>query len=339
MEARNEGNVARSQDLASVMMLLAATLVAALALFPALWQFKAVLEAVLAGTTLGSPVDPDHALTVVTFVAGAAIRIAAPLLLVTFLIAIVSHFVQVGWLFTTKPLQPNLSKLNPMNGFRRIFGLSGLMKVLMDSTKVVVVLAVAVLTVLQYRERIAVLGYLSALQGLHEAGWLVFNLALRLIVVLLILGTLDYLYQRWKHNQDLKMTKHQVKDEMRQTDGDPEVKRRRFRMQQQIAMQRISAAVPKADVVVTNPDHISVAIRYDAEDMNAPTVIAKGADFLALRIRQIAVLRGVPVVERPPLARALYRQVAVGQEIPPEFYHAVAEILAYVYRLNGRMAG
>lgn len=135
------------------------------------------------------------------------------------------------------------------------------------------------------------------------------------------------------------MTKHQVKDELKQTEGDPETKRRRMRMQQQISMQRVASAVPKADVVVTNPEHVSVAIQYDAERMNAPTVIAKGADYLALRIRQIALLRGIPVVQRPPLARALYRQMEVGQEVPPDFYKAVAEILAFVYQLNNRMAG
>ena len=126
---------------------------------------------------------------------------------------------------------------------------------------------------------------------------------------------------------------------MKQTEGDPQVKRRRLRMQQQIAMQRIAAAIPRADVVVTNPEHISIAIQYDADKMNAPTVIAKGADILALRIRQLALLNRIPIVERPPLARALYRQVAVGQEVPPDFYHTVAEILAYVYRLSGKMAG
>ena len=156
--------------------------------------------------------------------------------------------------------------------------------------------------------------------------------------MLLLLGIIDFAYQRWKHAQDLKMTKQQVKDEMKQTEGDPDVKRRRMRMQQQIAMQRIAAAVPRADVVVTNPEHVSVAISYEAERMSAPIVVAKGADFVALRIRQIALANGVPIVERPPLARALYRQVAVGQEIPPDFYNAVAEILAYIYRLmNGRL--
>ncbi|MHC5023403.1 MAG: EscU/YscU/HrcU family type III secretion system export apparatus switch protein, partial [Planctomycetota bacterium] len=165
------------------------------------------------------------------------------------------------------------------------------------------------------------------------------TLALRVVAVLLLLGFIDFFYQKWKHTQDLRMTKQQVKDEMKQAEGDPEVKKRRLRMQQQIAMQRINASVPKADVVVTNPEHIAVALQYDANRMNAPRVVAKGADFLALRIRQIAVQHGIPVVERKPLARALYREVPVGREVPPEFYQAVAEILAYVYRLGGRVAG
>jgi flagellar biosynthetic protein FlhB len=146
---------------------------------------------------------------------------------------------------------------------------------------------------------------------------------------------IDFLYQRWKLNNDLRMTKQQVKEEMKQSEGDPEVKRRRMRMQQQIAMQRISTAVPKADVIVTNPEHISVAIQYDQATMRAPKVVAKGADFLAMRIRQIALQHDIPIVERKPLARALYKEVAINQEIPPAFYKAIAEILAYVYRLAG----
>ena len=166
-----------------------------------------------------------------------------------------------------------------------------------------------------------------------------FDLAMKVLAILFLLGMIDYLYQKWKHKADLRMTKQQVKDEMKQSDGDPEVKRRRLRMQQQIAMQRISAAVPRADVIVTNPEHISVAIQYDSENMNAPKVIAKGAEYLAMRIRHLAMQHNIPIVERKPLARALYAQVPVGHEVPAEFFQAVAEILAYVYRLDGRMAG
>jgi flagellar biosynthetic protein FlhB len=183
-----------------------------------------------------------------------------------------------------------------------------------------------------------VLPYLTVLECLVSIGQLMLDVALRILAVLLLLGVIDFVYQRWKQRQDLKMTKQQVKDEMKQTEGDPDVKRRRMRIQQQIAMQRISSAVPRADVVVTNPEHLAIAIRYDREAMNAPVVIAKGADHLAMRIRQIAIRHSIPIVERKPLARALYKDVAVGQEIPPDFYNAVAEVLAYVYRLDGRMA-
>ncbi len=338
-EAREEGNVARSQDLAGGLLLLAATVILWAAVWPMLGRFKIVLEAVLGGDALGNPVDPAQAMTVVEYVAAAGARIGLPLLLITAAIAFLAHFSQVGWVFAPKAVLPKLSKLNPMNGLKRIFGLSGLVKVSLDTLKVALVMAIAVATAFQYRNQIVVLPYLSVMQCLAESAKMLLDLALRLVAILLILGVFDLLFQRWKHNQDLKMTKHQVKDELKQTEGDPETKRRRMRMQQQIAMQRVASAVPKADLVVTNPEHVSVAIQYDAQRMNAPTVIAKGADYLALRIRQIALLRGIPVVQRPPLARALYRQVAVGQEVPPDFYTAVAEILAFVYQLNNRMAG
>jgi flagellar biosynthetic protein FlhB len=168
------------------------------------------------------------------------------------------------------------------------------------------------------------------------AGHLAFRLGIVLGVVLLILALFDYAYQRYRHERDLRMTKEEVKDEMRSMEGDPVVKRRRREAQMQLATQRMRQAVPQADVVVTNPTHVAVAIRYDPETMAAPKVTAKGADHLALRIRQIAAAAGVPILERPPLARMLYQDVDVGREIPERFYQAVAEILAYVYELTGR---
>ncbi|MHC4218516.1 MAG: flagellar biosynthesis protein FlhB [Planctomycetota bacterium] len=338
-EARQDGNIARSQELSGALMLLAGTLVIAATFFPMLGSFKGMIRAVLDGDTLGSPLDPAEAKTVIDFVAIAAARIGVPLLLLMAFAAFVIQFSQVGWLFSPKMLRPKLSQLNPINGAKRLLGLSGLFKAGLSIVKTVLVVLVVILTIYQYGRQLVVLPYLAPLQIVLKASGLMLILALRLVAVLVLLGVLDLVYQRWKHTQDLKMTKQQVKDEMRQAEGDPHVKRRRYRMQQQIAMQRIAAAVPKADVVVTNPDHVSVAITYEAERMNAPTVVAKGADFVALRIRQIALANSVPIVQRPPLARALYRQVAVGQEIPPDFYHAVAEILAYVYQLNGKMAG
>jgi len=159
-------------------------------------------------------------------------------------------------------------------------------------------------------------------------------LALWLAVILLLIGIIDWLYQRWQHKEDLKMTKQQVKDERRSMEGDPQVKGRRLRMMRDILVQQIQANVPVADVVVTNPTHFAVALRYDTETMRAPRVVAKGGDYMAQRIRLVAASAGVPIIERPPLARGLYFGTEVGQEISPVYYEAVAEILAYVYRLD-----
>jgi len=338
-EARQEGQVAMSQDLGGALMLIVGTAVVAIGAWWMLTEGARVIGVVLRSDDVVNPLDPRGLRTMVMYVGTGAARILVPVLIAAWIAAYLSYFGQVGWLFTMKALQPKLSKLNPLAGFKRLFGYSGLVKAGIAVLKVGIVSLVAALTVMQYAERIAVVAYLPVLACLATAGALLLQLAIRILAVLLVLGIIDYAYQRWKHKQDLRMTKQQVKDELKQTEGDPSVKRRRFRMQQQIAMQRINAAVPRADVVVTNPEHIAVAIRYDAERMNAPTVIAKGADYLAMRIRQLALRHGIPVVERKPLARALYKEVAVGQEIPPDFYSAVAEVLAYVYRLSGRRAG
>jgi flagellar biosynthesis protein FlhB len=302
-------------------------------------QGKAVLGQALLVESVSSPLNPDSAAEAVRLLGLAALRIGAPIVLTAWVAAYLSHFTQIGWIVSTKSLSPTFRKLNPIAGFKRIFSLSGVVKSGMDLVKVGLIVVVAVMTIMQDRDEILVLPYLSSVQAMGRIGDMVFTLALRVLAILVSLGLIDYLYQRWKRSSDLKMTKQQVKDEMKQSEGDPEVKRRRMRIQRQIAVQRISAAVPKADVIVTNPEHISIAIQYDSARMHAPKVVAKGADFLAMRIRQIAMQHGIPIVERKPLARALYKEVGVNQEVPPEFYKAVAEILAYVFRLNGKMVG
>jgi flagellar biosynthetic protein FlhB len=176
---------------------------------------------------------------------------------------------------------------------------------------------------------------LDATQGLMVIARMLLALAIWLAAILLLIGLIDWLYQRWQHTQDLRMTRQQVKDERRSMEGDPQIKGRRFRMMREILMQQIQQQVPLADVVVTNPTHFAVALRYDADKMRAPRVVAKGADYMAQRIRLVAAGAGVPIIERPPLARGLYYGVDVGHDISSEYYEAVAEILAYVYRLEG----
>ncbi len=337
--ARDDGNIAKSTDLSSALMLLVGTMTLYYASLWLLNRGQLVMAKMLAGGTLGDPVSPDAMVADIGWIASQAGRILAPVLLVVWIGGAIGQLMQVGLLFTLKPIQPGISKLNPIKGATSIFGWTGIMKAAIDVCKMLVVLAMAVFTIQDFIERITILPYLFALDGLQAIADLVFILAIRLLAILFIMGLLDYWFQKWKHKKDLKMTKQEVKDEMKQSEGDPQVRKRRARLQQQIAMQRINQSVPQADVIVTNPEHISIAIKYDENNMGAPRVVAKGADHLAMRIRQIATIHGIPIVERKPLARALYRDVEVGQEVPPEFYSAVAEVLAYVYRLGERAAG
>lgn len=337
-EAREEGNVAKSSDAAGAIMLLGVTILLYAALVPTLAGMGALVESML---TANSPALATHDETAIALCREAfdwTVRLGLPILLIMWGIGYLSHFWQIGWLFSAKSIQPKLSKLDPIAGFKRIAGLSALMKAAMDSSKVAIVVLIAAITIAQMFDRLILLPQMELLAALEDAGWMLFDLALRIVAALLILGLLDFAWQRFKHKRDLRMTKTEVREELKETEGDPEVRKRRMRIQQQIAMQRVSAAVPRADVVVTNPEHISIAIQYDEETMHAPRVVAKGQDHIALRIRQIAMKHGIPIVERKPLARALHRDVEVGHEIPPDFYQAVAEILAYVYRLNERAA-
>lgn len=334
-EARDRGQIAKSQDLSSAVDLAAGVVILVLAGGFIGRSFISLMEKSYTAEGSGWSPDPASVWPLARTIAIDGAKIAAPLLLVTALVAGVAQFLQVGWLFTTRPLKPNLGKLNPISGLKRIFSKRSLMKSILNSFKLVFVVAVAVGVVSGFIPKIIGLPALTALQGMLLIARMLLTLAIWLAAVLLIIGIIDWLYQKWQHTQDLKMTRQQVKDERRSMEGDPQIKGRRFRMMREIVMQQIQANVPLADVVVTNPTHFAVALRYDTETMNAPRVVAKGADYMAQRIRLVAAASGVPIVERPPLARGLYFGVEVGREISTEYYEAVAEILAYVYRLEG----
>ncbi len=333
-EAREEGNIARSMDAASAIGLLGVTITALVGLGPLFHLF---------GRLLRSALDPEHNIDSVrpeslgdavqpALYAGAVATF--PALLVAAAVAALAHLWQVGFVASSKALRPKPERINPLAGLKRILGTQGVFKLAVDLFKVGGVAMVAYTVVRDAAPRILALPGLDPVDAALVVGWLVFDLAIRVAILLLLLGLLDYAWQRWKYLRELRMTKQQVKEEYKQMEGDPEVKKRRMQIQRQIAMQRINAAVPKADVIVTNPEHISVALQYDPESMRAPKIVAMGADHLALRIRQIAKQHGVPIIERKPLARALYKQAKVGQEVPPDLYKAVAEVLAYVYRLD-----
>lgn len=339
-EARERGQVGKSADLSAAIVLAGATAVTFYLGVPALEGLGRIVRYCLSAESIAFPaaggigsITSDAAL-----LAWEAARITAPIMVLMVLVAYLSGYVQVGFLFSLKAIRPNLSRLNVFGGFGRLFSRRALVKGGIDLLKLCVVGAVMVAAIRSEYDELVALAALPLGAALFEAAHMVLHLALWTLAILIILAIIDWQYQRWQLNQDLRMTKHEVKDERRSSEGDPEVKARRLRLARQIAMQRLQHDVPKADVVVTNPTHYSVALKYDAEKMNAPRVIAKGADYLALKIRYIAAAHGVPIVERPPLARALYHHVKVGREISAEHYEAVAEVLAYVYRLEGRAA-
>ena len=337
-EARNKGQVARSQDLGA-----AVSMVAALIIFVAfggvfMTTMAGVLRRLLEDETLGDPIRAASIAPAIHWVSMRSAGLLLPVMVLMALVAYVGQVIQVGWLLTTHPIKPKFDRLNPVAGMKKIFSKRSLVKTIVNTGKLAVTLVVAALVASRHTEAILSLPRLEVMPALYKIALICLELAAWLLLVLLALAIVDLIYQRWQHIQDLKMTKQEVKDERRTVEGDPEVRKRRMRMAQEIAMQRIAGAVPDADVVVTNPTHFAVAIKYDASAMHAPRVVAKGADILAFRIRHVAQRSGVQVVERPPLARALYHGTEVGQEISPEHYEAVAEILAYVYRLEGRAA-
>jgi flagellar biosynthetic protein FlhB len=338
-EARREGQVARSQDLSAAVTLLAGLIVVLLLGAVMSRTLGQMMAAVLGGRAPGiGSAARDSLRTLSAWMAGEVAWAMLPAMALLAAGAYLIQVFQVGFTVSARPLRPKLSKLNPVQGAKRLLGLRSMVKTGMNLLKLAVVLLVSVAVVYRRLDDIVVMPLLDLRPAAKLGGVIVLELVLWLLLLLLVIGIIDYVYQRWQHTRDLRMTHQEVKEERKSLEGDPQMKARRLRMAQKIALQQIRQAVPQADVVVTNPTHFAVALKYDADRMRAPKVVAKGADALAGRMREVAALSGVTIVERPPLARALYFNVEVGREIRPEHYEAVAEVLAYVYRIEGRAA-
>ncbi|MEC9158062.1 MAG: flagellar biosynthesis protein FlhB [Planctomycetota bacterium] len=335
-DAREEGKVARSVDLTSALVLAGGSVVVWVCFGPMLDYLGRSVRSVLGEPGLRS-VGETTWTDSVEVTAQAALLGLLPVVLVIWLVALLANILQVGFILAPKSITPKASKLNPLEGVKRVFGTQALVKAGLDSMKVLLVLLVVVVTVNGMHEQVMILPTLPMAAGVVAIGELLIRLALLVGLVLLLLGIIDFIWQKHRHRTGLKMTKQQVKDEFKQMDGDPQQKHRRLQFARQLAQQRIASSVPKADVIVTNPEHISVALQWDQATMNAPVVVAMGADHLAMRIRQLAMQHSIPILERKPLARALYARVQVGDEIPVDLYQAVSEVLSFVYRMNGRM--
>ena len=334
-EARQEGQVAKSPDLTAACILLASMLLLNVFGGDLMAGLKRVVQAMLSGSLLSHPIQPKGFGALPAFGGTMMARGLLPVMLGIAVVALVATVMQVGLLLTAKPLQPKLSKLSPLKGLQQLFSGRGGVRLMMSLAKVAIIGTVAGFIIMAQVPQILKIGELD-LRPICSVSWdLMYDLGLKLAALLVLLAFLDYVYQRRHHEKDIRMTKEEVKEEMKRMEGDPLVKQRRSQVARQLAMQRTAQAVPKADVVVTNPTHFAIALQYDSATMSAPKVVAKGADYMAMRIRQLAIANEVPLVERKSLARALYHNVEVGQEVPPQFFTAVAEILAYVYRLSG----
>ncbi len=260
-----------------------------------------------------------------------------PLLIVAALAAVIVGYAQVGYLFTFETLKVKGDRINPLSGFKRIFSVRSLVELLKSIIKIVIVVWVAYSYLKSKTNEVIALMDADLFGILSFIGDATFNVGIKISIAMVILGFADFLYQKFDYEKNLRMTKQEVKDEYKQTEGNPEIKGKIKQKQRQMSMKRMMQDVPKADVVITNPTHFAVAIKYDLEKASAPFVIAKGQDYIALRIKQIATENKVQLVENKPLARTLYSTVDIGEAIPPELYQAVAEILAFVYKLkNGR---
>lgn len=267
------------------------------------------------------------------------VKVAAPLMGIALITGLFIEYVQVGFLFTVEPIGMKLERLNPFAGFKRIFSMNSAVELVKAVIKLVIVGYVAYTYLLGEVNDISNLMDMSVIGIAVYVGNISINIAVRICAALIVLGIFDYAYQWWEYERNLRMTKQEIREEYKQTEGDPLIKSRIKEKQRQISMRRMMQEVPKADVVITNPTHLAVAIKYDSKTDDAPVVLAKGQDYMAIRIKEVAKEYKVEVVENKPLAKALYESVDIGEKIPVELYQAVAEVLAFVYNLREKKAG
>ena len=333
-DARRRGQVPHSREVDTALVLLAS--------FAALrfggGRAWSGLEALLRDSF--AVLDPDPLNTELTAMVGTdliwrATTILLPLIAAIAAVALIGGLAQTGGVVSTQAVKPKASRLNPLQGAKRIFASKQTLVTLAKSLlKFAIIVGIALLTLRSRQDDLVAMGLLTdlgpSLRTLSDIG---FDILLRVALALVVLGLADYLFQRYQLMSQLKMTRQEVRDELRQTDGDPQMRNRMVAVRRSF-LTRVMQSVPQADVVITNPTHYAVALKYDTTSDAAPRVIAKGERLLAQRIREIAMEHGIPIVENPPLARAIYRAVPVNHEITADLYEAVAAVLAFVYRLR-----
>ncbi len=336
-DARKEGQVAKSQELATAVTLIA--------LFGSLKIFIGFIANNFSDSfgEYYNNIDQysrevfnsNYAVAFINSAMGKILISCLPMFAIALVFTVVINVFQVKWQPTLKPLMPKFNKINPINGFKRMFSMDKLVELLKA------VLKIGLIAYLAYSELTDTAGLVNSLyeMELFDAvaliGDTVISFGLRVAIIYLVIGLADYIYQKFKFNKDMRMTKQEIKDEFKQTEGDPKIKGQIRQKMREASQRRMMQQLPEADVVITNPTHLACAIKYDKEEAEAPVLLAKGADYLAKKIKEEAKKLDIPIVENKPLARMLYHNVELDEEIPEELYQMTAEVLAYVYSLKG----
>jgi len=334
-DARKKGQVASSPEISSSLILLGA-IGSFLMLGPLFQERLLALFGDVFLHRLSMDVTDQNVMVMFYRYIVQILLLLAPILILVVVITFAASYAQFGWLFTLEPLKPDLKRLDPIKGVKRLFSLRAIVDFLKSSLKLIVISAIVFSMMWSNKKEFLKLAYMPITDMLAFCIDLAIKTGLLVAATLFVLSIGDFMFAKYEHEKNLRMSKQDIKDEHKNMEGDPKVKARIRERQRRMALMRMMQEVPKADVVITNPTHYAVALQYDGTRMEAPVVIAKGQDYIALRIKEVARQHQIVTMENKPLARALYERSEIGEMIPADLFQAVAEVLAYVYRLKGR---
>ncbi|MDR2938916.1 MAG: flagellar biosynthesis protein FlhB [Clostridiales bacterium] len=336
--AREEGQVAKSTEVGTAFLFIAVFL--GLKSFAG-FMYDRILAIFRHNFTLSSEIEDifnlDFMKSYITYMFIQIIIISAPLLAASLIVGVASNIIQVGWAPTGKAIKPNFKRLNPISGMKKLFSMQAITELLKSVVKIFVIVLVLYNTAMDRKALLLAITNMELLESAGVLGQVIVDMGINVGVFYLFVALADFIYQRFKHNKELRMTKQEIKEEYKQAEGNPQIKGAIRQRMREASLRRMMSDVKKADVIITNPTHYAVAVKYDSGADQAPVVLAKGVDYMAKRIRENAKGNNVQIVENKPLARALYETCDIGKQIPPELYQAVAEILAFVYKLKNKI--
>ncbi len=338
-EAREEGEVAKSNELITASTLLAMFLALKVFLGYMIEHFVDSFHLIYSNISVyaNEEFTTNVSQTLINQSSKTILLICFPLLIIGFLVSFVVVLFQVKWKISGKLIQPKFNKLSPISGFKRMFSKDKLVELIISIAKILVIVYIVYDTLKEEWGTLLLFYDLSLEQSITLIGQLVLDLGIRISLIFIVIGFADYIYQKIKFKGDMRMTKQEIKDELKNTEGDPQVKGKIKQRMRESSQRRMMEDIPQADVVITNPTHFAVVIKYDRDEAEAPILVAKGADYLAQKIKELAKDSGVEIVENKPLARMLYYNVDIGNQVPPELYQMTAEVLAYVYGLQNKI--